>query len=290
VGVFVPGKDYKGIARFSTSDTFILPDSKSFTQGMALKLFDVDGVRAWDESRDSSKTQDFLFVPAPYFVTPNNEIYPDLNLASNLGNVASWVLKNFWDIRVLRIMKKIATTLSASKKMENPLDGAWFSATPYSLGRYAVKYIVERIDPQILPSNKSDNDFLRKNTLNDLNEAKKKNREICFNFKIQFQKDPCDDPVEDAAKVWTSTDIVNVAKMCIAHQSFIDKKRFEYCEKLEFNPWHSLKENQPLGEINFARGEIYREVSKNRNNWNKAISSIPEESWTTEKYYDRSCK
>ena len=66
-----------------------------------------------------------------------------------------------------------------------------------------------------------------------------------------------------------------VASIDIPPQSFESPERMEFCENLAFNPWQSLAEHRPLGGLNRARKDLYRELAEFRHQWNEVSYTEP---------------
>jgi hypothetical protein len=101
---------------------------------------------------------------------------------------------------------------------------------------------------------------------NYLREAMVKNLaedEVCFDFEVQFQRDPVRHPIEDASVIW-DTPFIKVASVHIPPQDFDTPQRDTMARQLTFNPWHAIAEHRPLGNQNRARRTIYYETSRVR--------------------------
>jgi hypothetical protein len=92
----------------------------------------------------------------------------------------------------------------------------------------------------------------------------------CFNFMVQFQKDPYNQPIEDAFIEWDEekTSFIKVAQLRIPSQTFDTPEKNTFCEHLSFNPWHARTEHRPLGNMNRARKVVYDHISKVRHQMN----------------------
>ncbi|MGJ0515328.1 MAG: hypothetical protein ACR65O_06190 [Methylomicrobium sp.] len=78
VGLFAkPGKQYKSIIRFSNLTTLVGPNidmsGRYCSQGMAIKLFNVDGKMLSDDKNGNN--HDFLMINQPNFTFANIEDY-----------------------------------------------------------------------------------------------------------------------------------------------------------------------------------------------------------------------
>ena len=82
------------------------------------------------------------------------------------------------------------------------------------------------------------------------------NKGSCFEFLVQRQEDACDNPIEDPTFPWGST-WRQVATLYFPKQEFMYRDQQQFCDDLSFNPWHSLPEHKPLGQLNRVRAEVY---------------------------------
>ena len=102
-GIFIPGKAYDGVARFSAGVQF--DDSQDDAHGLALKLDGVnpDGAQAWanDAAREAG-VQDFVMMNRdtfPFYDFKSYERINDVMCANFLANRASMSdneFENFW--------------------------------------------------------------------------------------------------------------------------------------------------------------------------------------------------
>jgi len=100
---------------------------------------------------------------------------------------------------------------------------------------------------------------------------------VCYDLAVQFQRDAVKQPVEDATVEWKESDtpFVRVAQVTIAQMNLNQeesKNKTDFCNQLNWNPWHSLKAHRPLGSINRLRMLSMRESQKYRG-W----STLPKE-------------
>ena len=106
-----------------------------------------------------------------------------------------------------------------------------------------------------------------------------------FEILVQKQIDPERMPDDDPTVRWRLAEFVRVATLTIPRQVFwpapgmpqkilraaIDM--VDIGENISYSPWHGLKDHEPLGDINRARGRLYKEISMYRHGQNGA--SIP---------------
>jgi len=108
-----------------------------------------------------------------------------------------------------------------------------------------------------IPSN-PERDFLKNQMAKVLKE-----KEVTFDFMVQFQENADTMPVEDPTVKWTSP-FVKVATITLLKQEFDTEEIMNFGDALSFNPWHSLPVHRPLGGLNRARYAIYGGLSDYR--------------------------
>ena len=264
IGVFKIPRTYPALVRFSNGSSQLQPDLKKDARGMAIKIMDVDGKKLLEDEKHET-TQDFLFISHP--VLPAGDVEGFFKFAdAAINGGLFWFFFNPFSPH----FKELGIGLKTLKRHSNPLNIRYWSTTPYMFGPgRAVKYSAFPCGgvSEDIPENPSDN-YLREVMQDDLRQ-----KEVCFEFMIQFQIDPEKMPVEDARIEWDEklSPFIKVATLKIDSQIFDTQEQMDYCENLSFTPWHSLTEHRPLGGINRARKEIYRELSifRHERNGNK---------------------
>ena len=111
-----------------------------------------------------------------------------------------------------------------------------------------------------IPSNPSP-DYLREAMVRQLSE-----RDVVFDFSVQFQTDAVAMPIEDPGTAWNETlsPFQKVATLTIPRQKFDSPEQLDFGDNLSFNPWHSLAAHRPLGGINRLRRAVYLASAKRR--------------------------
>ncbi len=271
VGVFTETKTYPAWVRFSSSAPKVQPDSKRDVLGMAIKLMDVDGEKLLEDEKDES-TQDFLLISHPVLLVGNVKDFLKLTDSAINGGLF-WFFLNPFDLH----LKEIVIGLKALKRHANPLHTRYWSTTPYLFGPgQAVKY-------SAFPCAGLSGTIAKKSGPGYLRQAMKKELaqdEACFDFMVQIQTDPQKMPIEDARTNWDETlsPFIKVATLKIPSQVFDSPGQMDFCEDLSFTPWHSLSEHRPLGGINRARKQIYRDLSIFRHEQNNKKREEPQSS------------
>jgi len=264
-GIFRESRRYPVWVRFSNSFQTPRPDVKPDIRGMALKLMDVPGEKLL-EPQQHATTQDFLFLSTDVFLTRNTQEFYDFIVAVNSG-----LWSGLWyGLTHPRISLNL---LKSQKRYANLLEVQFFSATPYRLGELAVKHSLKpRSGRQSqIPSNPGSN-YLR-----DAIDEQLSREEVYFDFLVQVQKDPHRQPIEDALVPWSQelSPFEKVATLRLPQQKVDIPERNQTGENLSMDPWHSLPEHRPLGDVNRARKTVYVEISKFRHERNLAPLEEP---------------
>ena len=86
-----------------------------------------------------------------------------------------------------------------------------------------------------------------------------------------------DTPIEDALVPWSQelSPFEKVATLRLPQQKVDIPERNQTGENLSMDPWHSLPEHRPLGDVNRARKTVYVEISKFRHERNLAPLEEP---------------
>ncbi|MDP5275383.1 catalase family protein [Chengkuizengella axinellae] len=256
VGLFQKEKTYSAWIRVSNASGTPQPDKKKDFRGFAIKLMGVDGEKYLKEEK---QTQDFVLMSHPTMPLGTAKLFHDAVYYALKWNPLVLLL-NFTLTGKGHILKELN---KGKKNHTSPLDIRYWSTTPYLFGEnQVVKYslVPTSSNKSSLPNELTDT-YLTDNIEKHLRE-----HDATFDFLVQFQKDPLLMPVEDAAVEWKETDspFIKVATLKIPQQTFRTKERDELAEEMSFSPGHALLEHQPIGGINRARVEIYKNLSKFR--------------------------
>jgi hypothetical protein len=171
---------------------------------------------------------------------------------------------------------------------------AYFSATPYKLGRDAgtdktdntteagaVKYVMVPAEcpkdeedtveapfirqcPSVLEEQKTSDVCKALPTDNKMCIENKIRRNLfeddkCFSVMVQTQSNECDMPSEDGAVSWDQQEsqMVRVGMLRIPSEN--QDLEDQVCTDHSFNPWYTLHDHEPLGSLNRARKHVYRD-------------------------------
>jgi Catalase len=267
-GVFgEAGKTFPAWIRFSNARK--QDDQESGAHGMAIKLMGVTGEKLL-VGQQSEQTQDFLLLDSQVFFIRNAIEFADFD-AALLKSELSW----FGKLSVLEYFVKHPREALILHQIENnqssnPLETQYWSATPYKLGAGAVKYSAKPcLDGPPIAAATPSRDQLRAAMKLNL-----ETRDAFFDFYVQPQVDPIEQPIEDATHLWQISP-QKVATMRIPVQSFDSSAQMKFCENLSFNPWHALADHRPLGSLNRLRKATYLALSNFRHEENHVASVEP---------------
>jgi len=267
-GVFSEsGKTFHAWIRFSNARK--QDDRETGGHGMAIKLMGGSGEKLLP-GQQNEQTQDFLLLDYPIFFIKNAIEFAEFD-AALLNSELSWVGKlSILEYFVKHLPEAWILHQIEKNQSSNPLETQYWSGTPYKLGTGAVKYFVKpRFDGTPIAAAERSEDQLR--------AAMKRNlqtRDAFFDFYVQPQLDPVEQPIEDGTHLWKTPDH-KVATIRIPCQSFDSPEQMEFCENLSFNPWHALAEHRPLGSLNRLRKATYIALSNVRHQENHVASIEP---------------
>ena len=266
-GVFAePGKTWQAVMRLSNGNAYPQFDSLRDARGMALKLLDVPGTQLMPSQQGRSE-QDFVMFNHPnFFVSDVAEYRQNIGAQADGQKVMAFFPSpnpRSWQIRHLFIA--LATL---APPPPSPTQTTYFSVSPYKFGAANAKYRVAP-DPDSCPvytlpaQNEALPNFLR----SALNQQLSRDRvPACFVLQIQRQNANRYMPIEDTSIEWKESDapFETVARVTIPAQDFDTPGENLACDNLSFNPWHGIKEHQPIGGINRLRKAVYEAVSQYR--------------------------
>jgi hypothetical protein len=276
VGLFAQNKSYPTWTRFSNGVGERQADGKLDIRGLAIKVMGVPGARMVTSTIDgAATTQDFLmanqpvapasdarhmmaFAEASMSVTQSTTI---LGRIENLIPVGKFLTRDE-NVRIVDFLANMA--LPKNKALGSILGDSFFTAVPNALGLEAgdpdtarakgafkmmVKTGVLRGDtctPLTEKPNKRDADYLRTNLEKHLAEES-----VCIDVFLQFQTDPKREPIEDGSVIWKSP-FVKAGRITFKPQTLADAEQ-QACDSFSFQPWHTLQDHRPLGNVMRAR-------------------------------------
>jgi hypothetical protein len=245
-GVFAePGQSRPVWVRFSNGVGWSQGDSKLDARGMAVKVMNVEGRKY---APDEEHTQDFLMTNTPTPVGRNGEQFMSFARANAAGLFPSLLF-------LVTHPRSGAPALLRTNAISSTVTEQYWGGAAYHLGAHqAVKFTAKPCACSPPRSTvRDDPDYLRE----DLVWAARGG--VCYTFFVQFQVNPVDTPIEDAAREWSEevSPPVPVANIVLPPQEFDTPAEREFCQSLSFSPWHSVPAHKPMGHINRARRYVY---------------------------------
>lgn len=211
----------------------------------------------------ASGSQDFVMLTSKEFFSENADDYIALHDALSDSKLSlGWYVATHW--------KQAGILFGAEKKIGNPLEGEYFSAVPYKLGTRSMKFkarpcTTNDIHDEVPDSDASPN-YLRERLVSTL-----QSKQACYELLVQPNMDPETNIIENPMIAWDETvsPYIKVATLTFPRQTEIDSpEHINFCENLSFNPWHTLPETRPMGQINRMRAKIYASISEVRHRVN----------------------
>jgi hypothetical protein len=260
VGLFAREQRYSAWVRFAGPGPFSPPDAEdNGVLSIGIKVMGVEGPKLLD---DEKATQDFAGISAPTFTTPDAVANLRLQLQLRRGTPL-WYFINPLDSHFAdMIMQGLYAKMNSS-----PLEVRYFSCVPYLFGDgAAIQYSIKPCSSErsLIPQPYRPF-YLREAMVNTLAE-----RDVEFDFTVQFQTDSHRMPIENASVRWPErvSPFHVVAKLKVPRQKFDLPAQLAFADNISINPWHSLAEHRPLGSLNRARRHVYLQLSKLRQRMN----------------------
>ncbi len=254
VGLFSEANEYKAVVRFSNGSHKIQSDKKADVRGIAFKVFGVPESMSTEDSLEKGN-HDLLLMSSPILPFGTLKSFRDVIHSTVDGSflgVAKWMLFNLKTLRKVLQVRGRHNDLSQTE---------YWSAAPFRLGDSVVKY---KLTPAVRSNHKfnaSRNDnFLRENLKSCV-----ENKDIVFDFCVQFFDNENETPVNDVSVEWNEDKFpfVKIGQLIIPKQELIDDNQLS--KVLRFNIINSVKAHQAVGELNNARKVVYKALSDFRN-------------------------
>ncbi len=258
VGIFGQRDFYEAWVRYSSDIPAGVPDLKS-TVGIGIKLFDVAGEKML-EPDETAITADLILQNMDVFFVNNAREMCEFTKASLTGPEAfdAWMRDHPRTQEILDEMAKVVPTV---------LGTDLWSVIPFHFG--SDQYCKYKLVPEVVPDGPEpdyDNpDYLRVDLIDRLN-----NGEARLKFMVQLRTEPATMPLDEATVAWDEekSPPIHVATLVIPQQNITARGGSQYGETLSFNPWRTIRANEPVGSIADARKVVYRASATLRRNVN----------------------
>ncbi|MEG3173375.1 catalase family protein [Sphingomonas sp. ZB1N12] len=277
-GIFSRPGTHEAVIRISTNAGDILDDSVSLPRGLALKVLDVEGARLPGSEGDT--TQDFIMVNGPAFSAPDAKAFSkNLKLLAKTTDRFEGVKKAMSaTFRVVESALEAVGGQSATlqtlggAKPVHPLGETYYSQTPFRYGDYIAKVALFPVSPGITRLTGDTVDITsRPDALREVVRDELIEHGGTWEFRVQLNTDLETMPIEDASVVWDEAEspFVTVATLEIPPQlSWEHGVTDRTDDALSYSIWHGITAHQPLGGVNRARNETYKQSANFRGNFN----------------------
>jgi hypothetical protein len=277
-GIFARPGTHEAVIRISTNAGDILDDSVSLPRGLALKVLDVEGARLPGSEGDT--TQDFIMVNGPAFSAPDAKAFAkNLKLLAKTTDRFEGVKKAMSaTFRVVESALEAVGGQSATlqtlggAKPVHPLGETYYSQTPFRYGDYIAKVALFPVSPGITRLTGDTVDITsRPDALREVVRDELIEHGGTWEFRVQLNTDLETMPIEDASVVWDEAEspFVTVATLEIPPQlSWEHGVTDRTDDALSYSIWHGITAHQPLGGVNRARNETYKQSANFRGNFN----------------------
>jgi hypothetical protein len=252
LGLFKSPETYDVWLRFSNAPPKIQSDKNSSGRGLAIKVLNVAG-EVLETDPIGASCQNFLLTTSPILSAWNIPLYRKAIKAVLFG----------WKERLLFVLhpghwRSLYLTLKHSKEHENLLALHYFSGGAFRYGpTFFVKFLLvpHRPDLNYTLSVPKTDDFLK-----DQLKADTEKLGHGFTLHIQVHENEETEPLDNTSKEWKKASIP-VADLWIPGQTFDFEERVKFGEELSFSPWVCMADHEPVGAINRARKQVYKELA-----------------------------
>jgi catalase len=265
-GIFSTARVYPAYVRFSNSGSNPHDGREKDVRGAAIKVMGVEGTKLLDDERF---TQDFLLVDSPVFMAEDPEDFVwflQLRARQKKGEIKPEELDAHFPL-----------FFPARSFVRNVLTRTYYSQTAYALGHdLKVKYRLRPHVPDVLPP-LTDEEAAAKDAHYLMQELARTvaREQVIFDFEIQLFENDAVTPLDDPRKEWPSP-FVKVATLVIPRQDVTESQaRKALVEHMSLNPWHSLREHEPVGRMNRMRRDVYVRMVAHRRSVNKVDPPEP---------------
>jgi hypothetical protein len=298
-GIYARPGRYEAMVRFSNGSHQTGADELlGNVCGMGLKLFGIDGPTLLEDEPDSH-TFDYAMINYPIFFASTVEHYviihelelfaqpppaqpcetPQMARArchqflhdflTGLGKLPpeQWAWDELGAFLALAHIKPVNLLLSTYWSVGAVRHGDYIAKVRVApVQEYADRVVWRAFDPANAP------DVFRPCLVAELRE-----RPFEFDIQVQLCVDLDHMPVEDLTVAWSETlsPFVTVAKLRLPVQDIGGDDNFEKMDSTSMTQWRCTEDHRPLGNIQRARKEVYRQSSILRHQLNHQVRKEP---------------
>lgn len=276
-GMFARPATYPVVIRLSSAPGDIHSDTIPAPRGMAIKVVGVDGERLL--SGDTGGNQDFLLVNIPVLSFGTIQKYRQLVglLEKNAQNPAflqramAGVARGVEHAAEAVGIEPGATLKGLARDNAHLLGETYHSMAAIRFGDYISKISVAPLSDNVRALTGQDVGEVEDATMRDLVVEHFRKQGAEYEVRAQLCRNTEDMPVEDAAVLWREelSPHQTIGTIRIPPQDAYSPDRRVYGDDvLSFNPWHGIREHQPLGSIMRIRIAAYERSTQRRHELN----------------------
>jgi len=287
----LPGR-HEAMIRFSNGSAHAGADALLGNPvGMGLKLFGIEGQTLLEDEPDSH-TFDYAMINAPIFFCNTVEHYLFIqqlflhagayfrrgkqgehqflhDWVTGMGTLApeDWAWDELGAMLSVARVQPVNLLLSTYWTMGAVRHGEYVAKVRVAPAKESAEKVARRLlDPTSAP------DIYRPALVAELQE-----RPYEFELQVQLCVDLEKMPVEDMTVEWPEalSPFVTVAKVRLPQQDISGEDNLEQMDATSMTPWRCREEHRPLGNIQRARKEVYRQSSLLRHTLNHQIRREP---------------
>lgn len=290
-GLFARPATYPMAIRLSSAPGDIHSDTIPAPRGMAIKVVGVEGDRLLPQ--DNGRNQDFLLVNIPVLSFGTIGKYRQLVglLETNAQNPAflqramAGVARGVEAAIEAFGVEPGATLRGLARENDHLLGEIYHSMAAIRFGDYIAKISAAPLSENVQALMGKDVGTVTDSTMRDLVVEHFREQGAKYQLRAQLCTDLEKMPVEDAAVLWPKDLSPHqvIATLRIPPQDAYSPARRVYGDDvLSFNPWHGIREHQPLGSIMRVRIAAYERSTRYRHEMNAqprveptSIAAIP---------------
>ena len=276
-GMFSKATTYAVVIRLSSAPGDIHSDEIPAPRGMAIKVIGVEGERLLPD--DPGHNQDFLLVNIPVLNFGTIGKYRQLIglLQKNAENPAflqkalAYVAHGIETAVEAVGIEPGATLRGLARDNYHLLGETYHSMAAIRFGDHIAKISAAPLSNNIRALTGKDVGDIEYSTMRDIVSAHFTRESGEYELRAQLCTDLDKMPVEDAAVLW-SEDLSPhqpIATLRIpVQESWSPARRVYGDDVLSYNPWHGIREHQPLGSIMRVRIAAYERSTRYRHEMN----------------------
>lgn len=252
VGFLRPGATYRGIGRFSRSQSLHGRDGDLDQRGFAFRLETDEG------------PQDILLSNTPTSFAPDPVMF--LRVATIFARSSRLLapVRVMRAVGIRRGIRVLLNVLNAPDRAVSFTSQRYWSRTPFQFGAAAARLFVRPTSPPRRVRTADDPDYLTTDLRIDLREHARS-----FELAAQLFVDERQTPIEDSNRAWLEAVArpVVLGTVTIPAQDLDGSEARDLADRIErsetFNPWNTPC-LRPLGRTNRARLEAYNRSAAKR--------------------------